>query len=271
MTKLRVAVIFSGQPRCIDGLAYDSFKKCILDRYDVDVYAHFWEGVDSDKTTGNTADNIELFKRLYSPKAIKVDPPLRADEYPIEFIQRTSKMTVNRHNVMSIPSSDPGTIMRNCISFYESMKRAYDVYRSCGDTHDWVIRARSDCVLLRCPELDKLNPSYIYTPHWHGWELAVLVNIAILIPAPLAPSVFSIRDTVEHLPGVSDEWFIFNHLDQCGLTQSIRTLPKTMFYPTLTRNGIVTDHPEPHLVSEVVAPPYTMYTWSSNVWTQTSS
>lgn len=271
MSKPRVAVIFSGQPRCVDGLSYDSFKKCILDRYDVDVYAHFWGGLDSDKSSGNVAHNIELFKRLYNPKAIKVDPPLRGDEYPIEFVQRTSRRVITPNNVLNIPPSNGGSLLRNCISMYESMRRAYDLHRNCGGTYDWVIRTRSDCVLLRFPELEKLDPSYIYSPQWHGLDQAVIVNHTLLIPPSLAPNVFSIRNTVEHLPGVSDEWFVFNHLARCGLTQSIRTLPKTIFYPTLTRNGIVTDHPEPDLISEVVSPPYSMYIWSSSSWTPIKS
>lgn len=270
MSKLRVALVFSGQPRCIDGLAYDSFQRCILSRYDVDVYAHFWGELESQKSTGCVVDNIEKFKQLYAPKAIRVDDPLRASDYPLEFVQRASRVPVTRDTILTIPPSNNSSLLRNCISMYESMHRAYELCSASGVTYDWVIRTRSDCVLLRCPELDRLDPSYLYAPQWHPVDQAVLVNIALIFPPSLAPDVFAIRKTIEQLPGVTDEWFVFNHLARCNRIPLVRTLPRTILYPTLTRNGLVTDHPEPSLASTVVHPPYPMYAWASNCWRLTT-
>ena len=269
MPKPRVALIFSGQPRCVDGISYQSFQKCILDRYDVDVYAHFWEDVESSKTTGTASANIELFKQLYSPKAIRTDPSLKGGEYPLEFIQRATPHAISRHNVLTTTDYS-ACILRNCVSMYESMYRAYELCKASGETYDWILRARTDAVLLRCPALDALNPKYLYSPQWHSLNDANMVNIVLIVPQSLAENAFSIRKTIESLSGVSDEWFIFNHLARCGLVQSIRTLPKSIFYPTLTRDGRQTDRPEPTMTPEVVVPPYSMYAWIHR-WTPTDS
>lgn len=269
MTRLRIALIFSGQPRCIDGLAYESFKTCILDRYDVDVYAHFWSDVDSTKSSGTTAENIKLFRRLYKPKAIRTDPPLRGHEYPLQFIQRATTLPISHYNVLDMTDYH-ACILRNCVSMYESMHRSYELCKASGETYDWILRARTDAVLLRCPELGALNPNYLYSPQWHSLNDGNMVNIVLIVPPSIAEAVFSIRKTIETLAGVSDEWFIFNHLVHCGLVHLVRTLPKTLFYPTLTRDGRQTDRPEPTMVPEVVAPPYTMYAWMPH-WILTDS
>jgi hypothetical protein len=257
MPKPRVALIFSGQPRCIDGISYQSFQKCILDRYDVDVYAHFWEDVESSKTTGNVAANIETFKKLYSPRAIQVDRPLTADEYPMSFIQPHSPVPLTRETLLDINSSNWAYWVRNCISMYESMKRAYTMFESSGGgSYDWIIRTRTDCVLLRCPSLESLDPKYLYAPNWHGHRHPVIVNHALITPPDIASTLFRIRDTVCGLRGTEDESFVYNHLQHHRFLDRVRTLPMTTFYPTLTRDGIQTDKPEPTLRSEIVNPPY---------------
>lgn len=222
----------------------------------MDVYAHFWEDVESSKTTGTTHANIELFKQLYSPKAIRTDPPLRGDEYPLEFIQRATTHPISCDNVLDI-TDYRACIVRNCVSMYTSMERAYDVF----ETHrtgqyDWIIRTRSDCVLLRCPRLDFLDNQYLYVPNWHGDNTPCIVNHTVIMPEDIAPALFRIRRNIETLQGPSDEWFVYEQLKKCGVLPRVRTLPMSVFYPTLTRNGIQTDRPEPNLKSEIAPPPY---------------
>lgn len=257
MSRPRVALLFSGQPRCIDGLSYQSFLKCMLSKYDVDVYAHFWEDIESDKSTGRASDNIELFKKLYNPKVLQVDPPLRGDEFPLAFIQPHSPVALTSENICGIQASNWAYWVRNCVSMYTSMDRVYSAFESHRTgNYDWIIRTRTDCVLLRCPRLDLLNKRYLYAPNWHGHTNPVVVNHALLVPADMAPVLFRIRHTLEELAGHMDETFIYNHLKKHGVLDRVRTLPMGVFYPTLTRNGLQTDRPEPNLKSEVVPPPY---------------
>lgn len=261
MQKPRVALIFSGQPRCIDGLSYNGFKKCILDTCDVDVYAHFWGDVESDKSVGSAYANIERFKELYTPKAIQVDPALRAEEYPLSFIQPHSPVPLTPENILSIKWPDNWAYwVRNCVSMYTSMNRAYDVFLSNKQRdYDWIIRTRTDCVMLRCPRLEHLDPQYMYVPDWHGEASRSVVNHALIIPPSLAEVIFRIRHTLEGLRGRCDEDFMYNTLWYRGLFDKVRRLPKpSVFYPTLTRDGVNTDEPEPNMTSEIAEPPYAL-------------
>lgn len=267
MARLRVALLFSGQPRCVDGLSYQAFKTCLLDRYDVDVYAQFWGDIESNKSTGTTAANLERFKELYAPKAIRVDPPLRADEFPLSFLQPHSPEPLTQDTLLTLTSDNWAYWVRNCVSMYTSMGRVYELFKteSSGD-YDWIIRTRTDCVLLRCPDLAALERNYLYAPQWHSLAQGVLVNHALIVAPPLAPALFDIRNTLEQLPGKMDEDFIFHRLRTTDTLRYVRTIPLDQFYPTLTRNGVETDRPEPTKVPTVVAPPYTQFVWGTSAW-----
>lgn len=261
MKRTRVALIFSGQPRCIDGISYEGFRKCILEQYDVDVYAHFWGEVESDKSVGSASMNLERFKELYRPKAVQVDPPLLATEYPMAFIQPHSPLPLTLENLLAIkPEHSWGYWVRNCVSMYTSMNRAYDVFLANKQSdYDWIIRTRTDCVMLRCPRLDHLDPQYMYVPDWHGPASRSIVNHALIIPPSLAEPIFRIRNTLEGLRGCQDEDYMYNNLWHLGLFDKVRRLPKPyVFYPTLTRDGVNTDQAEPDMTCEIVEPPYAL-------------
>jgi hypothetical protein len=264
MPRLKVALLFSGQPRCIDGLSYDSIRTCLLDRYDVDVFAHFWGDLETDKTTGTVAANLDRFTELYSPKAIRVDPPLRADEFPLAWLQPHSPVPLTHENILTLKTSNWASRNRNCISMYTSMARVYEVFKAHGGTYDWILRIRTDCVLLRCPQLEALDNTLLYAPQWHELYRGLLVNHTLLTGPDLAQTLFTVRTAVEHLPGVCDEEFLFHHLRTQGVLSRVRTLPLDTFYPTLTRTGTETDHPEPTLTSKVVPPPYRRFVWKTS-------
>lgn len=256
MSKLRVAIVFSGQPRCVDGVSYEGFRKCLLERYDVDVYAHFWNDIESNKSTGTVSENIRTFETLYRPKVIQIDPPLRAEEYPLAFIQPHSPVPLTADTLLELNSSNWAYWVRNCVSMYASMGRAYELCKNSGIKYDWIIRTRTDCALLRFPQLDLLDRSCIYAPNWHGHTNPVIVNHALITPPDIADTLFQIRQTLESLPGHMDEAFVYNHLKHHGLIDRVRMLPMTVFNPGLTRDGIIynvlTSHPSPTI--EVIDP-----------------
>ncbi len=144
------------------------------------------------------------------------------------------------------------------------MGRVYDLFQASGGTYDWIIRTRTDCVLLRFPELDKLDDGYLYAPQWHLLSQAVIVNHALIVSPSIAPSLFRIRETLEGLPGIMDEDYIFNHLRAEGVLSHVRTLPMNVFYPTLTRDGETTDPPEPEVNPEIAKAPYSAFSWTSS-------
>jgi len=263
---MRVALVFSGQPRCVQGISYEGFRTCILERYDVDVYAHFWEDIEPQKSIGNASTNIEAFKATYAPKVVRVDPALRNDEYPLSFIQRHSPVPLGSNDIVGMTSSNYAHWIRNCISMYESMSRAYKLVKASGIEYDWIIRARTDGVLLRFPRLDALDPKYMYAPQWQPRDWRMITNIVLIAPPSVAPTLFSIRDTVETLPDVSDERFVFSHFAKADKIHQVRTLPLTMFYPTLTRDGVRVEPREHNLQSVIVEPPYSLFEWASGCW-----
>jgi hypothetical protein len=258
MSRPRVALIFSGQPRSVDGISYESFKKCILDKYNVDVYAHFWSDIETGKSIGSIDKNIETFKRLYNPKSIEVDLPLKAEEYPLDFIQKYSSYPITCENVFDIPYNNGWAAWaRNCVSMYTSMQRAYKVFTESGmSEYDWIIRARTDCVLLRFPRLDVLDKHFFYVPNWHGNHNPVIVNHALVLTPDIAPIVFNIRNSLENLQGSIDEEFVYNYLKSADILHRVQTIPLTQFYPTLTRDGIVTVTRDQNTTSEITNPPY---------------
>jgi hypothetical protein len=146
------------------------------------------------------------------------------------------------------------------------MFRAYELVKASGIEYDWIVRTRTDSVILRCPQLNLLNPNYMYGPQWHSQKEPFIVNSTLIASPAVAPILFSIRHVIETLPGSSDERFVFNHFHTAGAIDRVRTLPLSVFYPTLTRNGVSTDPFDPNLQSVVVEPPYSFFKWTSSSW-----
>lgn len=223
---MRIALLFSGQPRVVDGIVFKSIQEVFLSKYDVDVYAHFWDYVDSSKANASASDSIRKFKDQYSPKAIAVDPPLREDEYPA-----------------SASSSWP----RNSYSMYASFKRVYTLFEATRNEidYDWIIRIRIDSVLFRVPDLRTLENGRIYVPKWHG-DSPVIVNHTIIIAPELAKTFFSIQDSFEELNGSIDEEYMYSHFKLNNLLPFLSPLSMDVFYPAFSRDGITTQDPPPN-------------------------
>lgn len=146
--KLKLALIFSGQPRFYNSKSYNSIKEKILDVYDCDVFCHFWwdgkgEGeyfpshwnkLGPIKMDSNTEENL---KKMYNPVRIQYDFPL--DKEPIDS---------NRHN-----PSHPATGY-NLRSMYTSMKRAYKLYEENKKDYDFIVRLRYDFFIEKFPDLN---------------------------------------------------------------------------------------------------------------------
>lgn len=216
---MRIALLFSGQPRVVDGIVFKSIQTVFLSRYDVDVYAHFWDYADSSKTNTTARESIQKFKNQYSPKAIVVDPPLTDDEYSPNAVSSYQKSSY---------------------SMYASMKRVYTLFEATADTtYDWIVRIRADSVIYRCPDLTTLPRGYIYVPDWHAPRTNVVVNHTIIMTPEHAKWFFSINDTFQHLKGPFDEDLVHSHFEFYDMVKFRRALSMNIFYPTFSRDGIV--------------------------------
>jgi len=154
---MKVAIVFSGQPRYIEEtLIFQLNQMFFLNKYDCDVYAHFWFKQDENYVynTGPDSylddlklhkDSISLFTELYKPKKIVVeDPP-------------TIEQLTTRHYTHVYTQSQVLPIL----SYTTSLKKAYSLIDN-PDQYDFIVRLRTDMLTVRCPDLNILSKENIY-------------------------------------------------------------------------------------------------------------
>ena len=129
--KPKIAICFSGYLRDLD--KNKNFWKELIDRYDMDVYASFWDI--ENKDSGDTIDN---FKQIYNPKNIEVDNYSSFDKSTLQIL--SSNITP--------PNSLPDFLFNSCKNL-DVLSDWYRVWRAnlltkSGGEYDVVIRARTD-------------------------------------------------------------------------------------------------------------------------------
>jgi len=146
---MKVAVCFSGQARFLDGRQIAVLKRQLLEKYDCDVYYHFWWKEGGEYITSNIGnqknekDMDKKIRRIFNPKVMKYDDPLPA-------------------NYFSLPS---GKWTYNTASMYTSIKKSFDLIpKDLLYTYDFVIRCRTDIWLDFFPNLHVLDKSKIHFP-----------------------------------------------------------------------------------------------------------
>lgn len=271
----RVALVFSGQPRFIHGIAAFAWRECLLDRADVDIYAHFWwqgaGGGEYESINGGSGhvdgDAMTAFFDEYGrnvvqlPEALSGTSPSHA-QFAAAIKHLRNDLNVNTSILTEKPipgqkfvhrnypnswkyDSDGNRAIGNVFSQYASMQRAAYLWsnfsESLGIEYDWVVRARTDVVMKHCPDIDKLEKGYIYMPDWHGAS-PIVANHAIYMPANLTVAVMGKAfDRIDALydDGVyaTDERIMYAHIDSAGLLDRLRFLPTNYFEPALTRDG----------------------------------
>jgi len=178
MSKLKVALLFAGQPRFITNpYTYSSHKREILDKYTFDVFAHCWFDKDAAQFSYNEwsrMDNcpvnpeaINIIKNQYSPHVLKVDKP-----------QTFSLSDKSRAIVDGSFPNNPVFNERNvgnALSYLYSLEKVAEAYERSekmfpDDKHDFVIVSRFDSIIYRLPDLTKLNSDHFYlSDHHPNW------------------------------------------------------------------------------------------------------
>jgi hypothetical protein len=187
---MKIALAFYGQPRFICPKTFDSVKEHFLDKYDCDVYAHFWFS-DDPFIVHETApwsglgpikfsqDTIELFKVFYKPISIRLDPPL---------IENTSLFEKYTN---AISTRSPYLIT----SSYTSRKYVYELIQN-PEQYDFIIWMRSDTVYVRTPDFLSLDKLSIY--RFIQDTKRILYNDGFLVSPPAyAKEVFSMIDVFD--------------------------------------------------------------------------
>jgi hypothetical protein len=152
--KPRIAILFSGQLRQVNGLSFRTIDAALLRRYDCDVYGTF--GV-----RGTSSDlHLAEFEELYSPVLAetyaddpegilrRLFPPPETPLYP-------------RFSFLA-----SGTNKLNVVALYDGLNRSYDQLQrglAAGrGPYDWVVRLRTDAVIAVTMDLAKLERGYVY-------------------------------------------------------------------------------------------------------------
>jgi hypothetical protein len=162
--KLKIALVFSGQPRFVSGPSYESIKSNLLDKYDCDVYAHFW--ISNSKGNGfldNTNPNINKinkniddFKRLYKPIDIQIDTPIDKDTLIKPLMNIDAFKFIENNNELY------NTIFKN-ISRAISQKKAFSLIKN-ANNYDFIISLRTDLFINVILDLNILLKDKIYSP-----------------------------------------------------------------------------------------------------------
>ncbi len=238
-TRLKIAVCISGQPRFVDGPQYNTFKFNILDRYDCDVFCHYWLNED-EETIYETSPWSELgylkadkdvknkIQKLYNPVASKCDhvmiDNIDAEKYPETSNKRTPY---------------------NLTSMYTSMKKSYELLKdhvdNYGIKYDFVIRYRYDSIFDFFPNLYMLPKNNIYYSNLLP-KNGIVSNNGCIIPYMYAESIFTIVDRLDILYNYgtyyNDEQMCWANLWYMNLLPRLVKLPTNIFHPSFYRPNI---------------------------------
>ena len=159
--KPKIALVFTGQPRFVNSKSYESIKKHLLDKYNCDIYAHFWKShskgyANADDISFNKdiiVENVELFKQLYKPIEILFEEPLNE----ADVIKRAYDNTFNI------------TAPYKIISFMTSNKKAFSLIKDINQ-YKFIIRLRTDLFIGDMPDLTTISKDNILMPLSDGYN-----------------------------------------------------------------------------------------------------
>jgi hypothetical protein len=178
---MKIALVMAGLPRFFDSHTYNTIKEHFLDKYDCDIYAHFWfnENEDDNYIVSHwipknvfPKDTITKFRELYKPVKLEYEHTMTKDE----------------------SSTNEWYIMK---SLYTSKQKAFNLISDVNQ-YDFIINMRSDSVFLRVPDLSKFDKLKIHAVIQD--EVRVAFNDLItIIPAQLASRFYNAVDSFDSL------------------------------------------------------------------------
>jgi len=231
MSKLKIAILLSGQPRFIYSLSYKTIKEKLIDKYDCDFYCHCWFSEEAMQTAPwasiqnfkCTGKELELIKVLYNPIGFEYDDPLKPEEI---------------YNFKSQTSS-PSTPY-NLSSMYKSMKRSYEIFDKTKPKdikYDIFIRLRYDAILDILPEFELLKKNYLYFANHHG-DNALANNMIISTDENSFRELMCIYDKMQEFDNefiyLNDEEYIAYLIHKYKLKYKLVSL--NIFYPKLPQD-----------------------------------
>jgi len=133
---MKIAFCFSGIPRKIDQTKI--FWKNLIDRYNADVYASFWDESDSNLTE----DTINKFVEIYNPKRIESEKFELFERSTVNLIKKNITFPERIKNSGSYSNVIDKMYKINFISMFYKIWRANLLSNS--EKYDIVVRCRTD-------------------------------------------------------------------------------------------------------------------------------
>jgi len=232
MTK-KVAIFFHGQARHLIP-NYQIIKEKILDVYNPDVYCHVWwdETLKKDGFSNHrnvhytfTEDTIDLIKKLYNPKVLRVEPQFHKDDifekYP------------------TLKGYKCNGYMNDTLSQFLSLKMVSEIID--WDNYDFFMKWRYDCRPVNFPNLNELDSTKMYACSDREGTFMnddnSFVDPCFIVPKE-GKKLFDIfDDLVENgkvegcvnLGGTAPETQYSKKLVEIGLNKNLIKLPYTVF------------------------------------------
>ena len=131
-SKPKIALCFSGEIRDLERTK--EYWVTLIDKYDIDVYASFW-----DTSNFDLDDTIDNFYRIYTPKKLEVES--------FDNFNKSTLLVLNKN--IKVPESLMHHLKESCNRF-TTMAMWYKIWRAnlltkvYGIDYDIVIRARTD-------------------------------------------------------------------------------------------------------------------------------
>ena len=186
---MKIALVFSGQPRFIDGMSYNSIKEFFLNKYDCDVYAHFWFSQDTStsyetapwSTLGNISfpsDTLDIFNKLYNPVKLSFDEPLVHDD--------KYKKYTNSH-------SHSGYLI---YSTYTSLQKAYKLIDNINQ-YDYIIKIRPDIIFNIKFDVNNIDPHSIHVIPMREHPDILYNDTFAIVPPSISNYFFNMVDYID--------------------------------------------------------------------------
>jgi hypothetical protein len=176
---MKIALIISGQPRFVKECAASLINN-IIDKNNVDVFAHLWfdekltntpykyEGNWTSQTI--SSDAVDSFKNLYHPKLIEIEESFLFQDELLNF-EPSLKKYVDWKTPNAPDNMKNGTkgfsdlIKSNQISYFYSLNKANLLKKKFEYLHnfkyDWVVRSRTDTILHSPINFSNYNPNVV--------------------------------------------------------------------------------------------------------------
>lgn len=222
--KLKIALVFYGQPRISNIDSYNSIKEKLLDIYDCDVYIHTWWSKEDFmnqkeymKSPWSRAgdlqvkDNIdEILQNMYKPKVLLC-------EKIKDFMEVSNKLK-------QVPNAYNNISQIYTINEASKLIENYKQY-------DFIIKLRLDIIIQKIPKLEDLDKDKTYAIDTHIGREVFNDNIWILSTKHF--KLFNMFDFKEQYYGeintLNIEEILCHHAKKLDIYKDIIKIPESIF------------------------------------------